>query len=402
MSQHLPRVCVFGIESITLKSSPQSRNHETNELACYCFPSDACLERVLINHRPHVIVSIGEVANFPLLNAAPFEVRRRWLHYSSADDIHKIGSDAFHCYLSVCLDSRPEEPLVSIFTPTFRTGSKFVRTHNSVVAQSYRNWEWIIYDDSDDDNKTADMIASFAERDHRIKLVSPGKHSGIIGEVKYHACMASTGELLLELDHDDSLTPDALFYLVKAARLHPTSGFFYSDFAEVDNNLQPLRYPEGWGHNYGKYRIENYQGFNLAVAEAPNINPKTIRGLIAAPNHLRAWRRSAYMSIGCHNRMLPIADDMDLMIRTFLVTTMVRIPKLCYLQFQDGTNTQRSRNMDIQRHVRYLAWKYDHRIHERFVALGVNDWVWKSAEQRSDLSAPNPLIEPFASIIAAV
>ena len=108
------------------------------------------------------------------------------------------------------------------------------------------------------------------------------------------------------------------------------------------------------------------------------------------------------MSIGGHNRMLPIADDMDLMIRTFLVTTMVRIPKLCYLQFQDGTNTQRSRNMDIQRHVRYLAWKYDHRIHERFVALGVNDWVWKSAEQRSDLSAPNPLIEPFASIIAAV
>jgi hypothetical protein len=108
------------------------------------------------------------------------------------------------------------------------------------------------------------------------------------------------------------------------------------------------------------------------------------------------------MNIGGHNRMLPIADDMELMIRTFLATIMVRIPRLCYLQFQDGTNTQRSRNSDIQRHVRYLKWKYDRRIHDRFVELGVDDWVWNESEQYSDLSAPNPLIEPFASIIASV
>lgn len=90
------------------------------------------------------------------------------------------------------------------------------------------------------------------------------------------------------------------------------------------------------------------------------------------------------------------------MIRTFLATKMVRIPKLCYLQFQDGTNTQTVRNRDIQRHVRYLAWKYDRRIHDRFLELGVEDWVWRETEQRSDLSVPNPLIEPFASIVADV
>ncbi len=246
------------------------------------------------------------------------------------------------------------------------------------------------------------MVSSFAERDHRIKLINPGRHSGIIGEVKYNACTASSGQILLELDHDDVLTPDAIFHLVRAANAYPKSGFFYSDFAEVDNSLQPLRYPDGWGYGYGKYRTENYQGYDLAVVEAPNVNAKTIRGLIAAPNHLRAWRRSTYMNIGGHNRILPIADDMELMIRTFLATTMVRIPRLCYLQFQDGMNTQRSRNSDIQRHVRYLKWKYDRRIHDRFVELGVDDWIWNESEQYSDLSLPNPLIEPFASIIASV
>lgn len=375
---------------------------ETNALDCRCFKTDAELEEILFAINPHVIVSIGDLADFTLLNATPFEVRRRWLHYPSTDDLQKIGSDAFNCYLSVCLDVRSEEPLVSIFTPAYRTGSRFVRTFESVMAQIYPNWEWVIYDDSGDNDKTANMIASFAKHDHRIRLIRTGTNSGIIGEVKYNACMASTGQLLLELDHDDALTPDAIWNLVKAAEIHPDCGFFYSDFAEVDNSLQPLRYPDGWGYGYGKYRMENYQGTELAVAEAPNVNPKTIRGLVAAPNHLRAWRRSTYMNIGGHNRLLPIADDMELMIRTFLVTKMVRIPKLCYLQFQDGTNTQTVRNSDIQRHVRYLAWKYDRRIHDRFIELGVDDWVWSETEQRSDLSVPNPLIEPFASIIADI
>jgi glycosyltransferase involved in cell wall biosynthesis len=402
MSQHLPRICIFGVEGITLTSTPTPPSTEANELACQCFLTDAALEKILIDVRPHVIVSIGELSSFPLLNAAPFEVRRRWLHYASAEDLSKIGSDAFYCYLAVCLDVRPEEPLVSIFTPTYRTGSRFVRTYKSVMAQTYQNWEWVIYDDSDDGNRTGDMIASFAERDHRIRLIRSDKNSGIIGEVKYNACMESRGELLLELDHDDALTPDAVSDLVRAARSYPNCGFFYSDFAEVDNNLNPLRYPDGWGYGYGNYRIEHYQGAELAVAEAPNVNPKTIRGLVAAPNHLRAWRRSTYFNIGGHNRLLPIADDMELMIRTFLATKMVHIPKLCYLQFQDGTNTQTVRNRDIQRHVRYLAWKYDRRIHDRFVALGVDDFVWQETEQRSDLSIPNPLIEPVASITADI
>ena len=51
-----------------------------------------------------------------------------------------------------------EQPLVSIFTPTYRTGSRFVRAHRSVLAQTYPNWEWIIWDDSDDGGKTHEML----------------------------------------------------------------------------------------------------------------------------------------------------------------------------------------------------------------------------------------------------
>lgn len=401
-SQHLPRIAIFGAEGITLRSAPECPHFETADLDCHCFASDAILEPVLIAIDPHVIVSIGELAAFPVLHAAPFEIRKRWIHFESAADLDAIGMAAFNCFLSVCLDRRPEQPLVSIFTPTYRTGERFARTWRSVTAQSYANWEWIILDDSGDDGQTAGMIASYAAIDHRIKLIRSPTNSGVIGDVKYRACTAARGDLLAELDHDDMLLPDALAHVVRAAGAHPEAGFFYTDFAEVDDGLNALRYGDGWGHGYGSYRTEHYAGRPLAVVVAPNINPKTIRGLVAAPNHLRVWRRDTYLGLRGHNRLLSVADDMDLLIRTFLVTRMVRIPKLCYLQFHDGTNTQSRRNKDIQRLVRFLSTRYDQRIHDRFLELGLDDWVWNEACQCSDLNVPNPQSEQSATILASL
>ena len=398
----LPIVCIFGAENVALHSAQDVPEAEATELECYSYWNDRDFDAILIRHNPHVIISIGREGDYPNLLAAPFEIRRRWLHYPDLSDIAKIGSDAFYCYLAVCIDRRPEQPLVSVFTPTYCTGSRFARTFKSVINQTYNNWEWVIWDDSDDNGRTHQMLIRFAETDHRLRVIRGERHSGIIGEVKYNACMASRGELLVELDHDDELTPNALSYIVAAARLHPRCGFFYSDFAEVSPNRGPLRYPEGWGHGFGSYREEEFRGVTLLVVNAPNINAKTIRGLVAAPNHVRCWRRNTYLQVGGHNRHLHVADDMELLIRTFLISKMVRVPILCYLQYHEGENTQRIRNRDIQRHVRYLRWKYDRRIHDRFLELGVDDWVWSELGQYSDLGRDNPQVEPSASIVAEI
>ena len=394
-----PVVVIFGARDVQLQSA-ESPDWEAVTLRCYCFDSDRDLEKVLIEISPQVIITIGREDGYPKLLAAPFDVRRRWLNYPDTSDLQKIGSDAFYCYLNYCIDTRPEHPLVSIITPTYRTGERFLRAYRSVLSQTYTNWEWVLWDDSDDDGATHAMLAESAEREHRLRVIQPERHSGVIGEVKYNACMAARGELLVELDHDDELTSDALELIVSCALEYPQAGFFYSDFAEVTSTMESLRYPDGWGYGYGTYRDEIYNGHQLAVAVAPNINAKTIRGLVAAPNHVRCWRRDLYLQIGGHNRMLPVADDMELMIRTFLASRMMRIPRLCYLQFQHSTNTQTIRNKEIQRHVRYLREFYDRRIHERFVELGVDDWIWNKQGGYSDLSIPNPLVEPSASLLA--
>jgi len=399
----LPIVCIFGAEGVELHSDTDAPDVETRALDCYCFDDDSELERILIEHRPHVIVSFGEVASYPYLWAAPFEVRRRWLHFPDTGDLDQIGRAVFNCYLSVCLEQRQEEPLVSVFTPTYRSGLRFLRPLLSLRSQTYRNWEWIVWDDSDDDGQTAALIAGLAQSDHRIELVRPARHSGMIGEVKAKACALSRGSILVELDHDDEFTPDALALVVEAARNHPEGGFFYSDFVEVDPNLNSLRYPDGWGFGLGSYRKERLNGRELDVVNTPGISPKTIRHIVAAPNHLRAWRREVYLGIGGHNREIHVADDYEIMVRTFLATLMVHIPRLAYLQYADGNGrAQRVRNKDIQRHVRYLQSRYDQAIHDRFIQLGVDDYIWRADIGFADFSVPNPEHVEVASITANV
>ena len=146
-----------------------------------------------------------------------------------------------------------------------------------------------------------------------------------------------------------------------------------------------------------------FRGYELYVANAPGISPKTIRHIVAAPNHLRAWRRDIYFKIGGHNRLLHVADDFEIMLRTFLETRMVHIPRLGYVQYHDERqNTQRLRNKEIQRHVRFLRWRYDRLIHERFLELGIDDYIWNEEKGFSDFSCPNPNVVQTASITAQV
>ena len=89
------------------------------------------------------------------------------------------------------------------------------------------------------------------------------------------------------------------------------------------------------------------------------------------------------------------------MVRTFLKTRMVRVPKLCYLQ-HIGNTAQRERVKEIHRHVRSIRAHYDRMIHERFLELGCEDFAWDEKNARFDYQIPNPQEESHATLIANV
>jgi hypothetical protein len=267
------------------------------------------------------------------------------------------------------------KPLVSVFTPTFRTGDRIRRAYKSLQNQTYTNWEWIVVDDSDDGGTTVRLLSEIAENEPRLSLYPSHRRSGRIGEVKRRACSLSQGEILIELDHDDELMPDALACVVQTFLDNPQVGFVYSDFAEVaEGSGESLTYPEGWAFGYGSYRKENYGDRELSVANAPPINAQTIRHIVSTPNHLRAWLRNEYWRIGGHNPKLHVADDYELIVRTFLQTEMRHIPKLCYIQYlKTGSNTQDMRRSEIQRLVRCIREFYEPQIQARLEQLGLPD-----------------------------
>ena len=352
MASGFPVICIFGAENIELESPGPVPRFETTKLDCRCYRTDDDLDRILARDHPQAIVTFGKTDDYPRLLRATFEVRKRWVNYPRGTDLAEVGRGVFHCFLHNALEKRDDVPLVTVFTPAYKTGERIQRPFRSLQAQTFRNWEWVLLDDSDDDGATYDMLSRLAETDYRLRVYKT-KHSGVIGKVKKDACLLGRGAFLVELDHDDVLTPFALEKVVAAFAKYPEVGFVYSEYAECFEDGRPFDYGAYFGLGYGSYRDEVHEGVRYRVANAININAKTIRHIVGVPNHIRAWRRSTYLEIGGHPDWLHVADDYELLIRTFLKTRMASLPYLCYIQYRNEVgNTHQARNQEIQRLVR--------------------------------------------------
>lgn len=345
------------------------------------FDDDREIAAELADSPAHVIFTFGDSASFPVLNAAPLDIRRRWSHFDDRSmDLGEVAVLALGGFVDVATNDRfPNEPLVSVFTPTYRTGERIMRPYQSLVDQTYGNWEWVLYDDSpDDDRETVGILSDLRASDPRLRLFLSDMPSGRIGEVKRRLCGLARGSILVELDHDDELTSNCLADIVEAFRVFPEAGFAYTDCAEVLESGANATYGDSYAFGFGSYRSEMYRGRDYMVSNYPSINAKTVRHIVGMPNHARAWRTSAYFAAGGHNPEIHVADDYELCIRTFLTTPMIHIQRFGYIQYlgDGGENTQRTRNKEIQRLVAAFADRYNEQIHQRFEELGVSDFLY--------------------------
>ena len=96
--------------------------------------------------------------------------------------------------------------LVSIIMPSWNTERFIAETIQSVLDQTYTNWELIIVDDCSSDN-TDDIVASF--KDNRIKYFHNEKNSGA-ALTRNRAMREAQGEWIAFLDSDDLWTPEKL------------------------------------------------------------------------------------------------------------------------------------------------------------------------------------------------
>ena len=362
-----PLVCFFGI------TDGDAVKKKYSTLTTLSYSNDSQLLSILKEKQPEFIISVGASwKDFPQLSSKlPAAYRKRWLHYSSLDELNE--NSLYNSWMSTIFNYEldPNSPLVSVFTTSYKSGDKILRPLRSLKAQTYTNWEWIIYDDTDPNSeegiKNWTLLNSVAEQDHRIRIFRSNHNLGRIGASKFNAAQLCTGSLLVEVDHDDDLVPQCLQYIVDAAREYPEAGFFYSDCCELKEDGTTLSYGELWGLGYGAYYFEWYQGRWIIVERSPNLNPTTLHHIVAVPNHVRAWTRKCYHEIGGHCRSLPVVDDYELILRTVLSAEMVYIPRVTYLQYRndDGNNFTLIRNAEIQKLVKHVDRYYSNKITAR-------------------------------------
>lgn len=383
----VPKILYIGNDRPTLEST-RNLDYEDLSLNVRYKNDDKSIISDLSQFKPDAIITVSDDYNkFTELMNTTVDIKRKWMNVSPSQQ--DIGNIAYNVAMNAILEQNYSD-VVSYFTPIYNTGQKLWRTYQSLKEQTYPNWEWVIVNDSSDGGRTLKIAEQIASEDYRVKVYDfREKSNGIIGEVKYRAACLTKGQWLAELDHDDILTDNCTMDIINASIKYPDAGFIYNDSVEIDENWNSLKYNPGFCFGYGAYRKVNYKEYNWDVAITSNINPKTIRHIVGVPNHVRAWRRDVYFAIGGHNRNLSVADDYELMIRTFLHTRLVKIPKLGYIQFiynnNVGQNTHNLSRADIQRRVRTIMYHYNDRIYERFNELGVEDYVYNNSRNSDPL-----------------
>ena len=135
---------------------------------------------------------------------------------------------------------------VSIITPTFNCGKFIVKMIDSVLSQTYTDWELIVSDDCSMDN-TKDIIRPYLEKDSRIKYICNEKNSGA-AVTRNKALKVAKGRWIAFLDSDDLWEPTKLEKQIKFMEENGYA-FSYHEYKEIDEQDKELGvYVSGKAH----------------------------------------------------------------------------------------------------------------------------------------------------------
>lgn len=247
----------------------------------------------------------------------------------------------------------------SIITPSHRYQPYFIDLYKSIKEQTYSNWEWIVFLNGE---FKKDEIPSEVLEDERVKIFENYDGNTNIGYVKNKAFSLGTGDILVEVDHDDMITSNCLEELKKAFETNQDCGFVYSDDAiyHMQDKFIPYNPLYGW-----TYKNFDWNGKKLIAMNSFEPSSHALSYIWYAPDHIRAWRKEVYDEVGGHNVELSICDDHELLIRTYLKTKFYRIPEVLYVYRITGDNSFLERNEAIQIKTKELHNQYAQLLAEK-------------------------------------
>ena len=332
---------------------------ETKSLLCSVsiHNHNSCLNQLFNVNNP-ILITFGNSYEEYIqdVNAIlPSRMNSRWIHLTSIDSIDQFNASVNYCFMKTIVKQTSIRPVFSIFTTCYNSYDKIKRAYSSLQEQEWKDWEWVILDDSPDEDHFK-FLTNVLKEDNRIRLYKRSENSGNIGNVKNEAVSLCRGKYVLELDHDDEITSDCLLLSVQVFE-DEEIGFIYMNYSNIYENGNNFHYNNYFSLGYAGYYMEKYKGKWIYVASSPNINNVTLGHIVAVPNHPRIWRKEVLMKIGNYNEFLPVSDDYELLLRTATQTKMAKINCLGYIQYmnQNENNFSLIRNSEINRLCKHIT-----------------------------------------------
>lgn len=181
-------------------------------------------------------------------------------------------------------------PKISIVVPLYNTPENFLKQMiDSVIAQTYGNWELCLADGSTDAENLGEIVSSFG--DERIIYRKLEENKGISGNTNEAIAMA-TGDYVALLDHDDLLVPHALYSYVQLINKDSDYEFIYSDEDKITED--------------GELRFNPFF--------KPDFAPDTLRSFNYI-THFSVFKKTLLDEIGGFESACNGAQDFDIILR---------------------------------------------------------------------------------------
>lgn len=143
--------------------------------------------------------------------------------------------------------------LVSVIMPSWNTGKFIAESIQSVIDQTYENWELIIVDDCSTDN-TDEVVAKFTDK--RIRYFKNEKNSGAALS-RNRALREANGEWIAFLDSDDLWSSNKLEHQIKFMNEHGYT-LSYTEYEKIDEESKPLNIYVSGPEKVNKHKMYNY------------------------------------------------------------------------------------------------------------------------------------------------
>lgn len=221
---------------------------------------------------------------------------------SARNGVGQETADPEQCRKDIARWSR--QPRVSIIMPVYNVEPRWLEAAiRSVKQQIYPNWELCIADDCSTRPETLTVLRQID--DSRVKVKFLESNQGIAGASNAALALA-TGEYVAFLDHDDELTSDALYHVVKAINDH-NPDLIYSDEDKL-----------------------SLEGYYLEPHFKPDYSPDLIFS-INYICHLSVYRKTLLNQAGYYREGFEGSQDHDLVLRALDHTDRVHhIPRVLY------------------------------------------------------------------------